>query len=66
MKKSIKKTEQKKEAVVGNEEIKDEQYEITELEMFIQKRRLQNKILKQLTENLKTTLDEELNKPKSA
>lgn len=64
MNKSIKKVEQEEEVAKKAEtEIVDE---LSDIKKFIQKRRLQNKILRKLTEELQTNLSEELRKPKSA
>jgi hypothetical protein len=64
MNKSIKKVEQEEEvAKKANNEVADE---LSDIKKFIQKRRLQNKILRKLTEELQTNLSAELKKPKSA
>lgn len=64
MNKSIKKVEQEEE--VAKKAETDVADEMSDIKKFIQKRRLQNKILRKLTEELQTHLSEELKKPKSA
>jgi hypothetical protein len=64
MNKSIKKVEQEEEvAKKANIEAVDE---LSDIKKFIQKRRLQNKILRKITEELQNNPSTEFKKPKSA
>lgn len=64
MKKSIKSAIREEE--VAGEAVLPEKDEMSEIQKFIQKRRLQNKILKKLTDELQSVSPAELNKSKSA
>jgi hypothetical protein len=64
MKKSIKNSEREEE--VADEAKNSLTEELSDIQQFIEKRRLQNKILSKLTEELNTSLSNQYKKPKSA